>query len=37
MQISEEDRQALNDPATEARTSKTAYVPVADPAYAAQG
>jgi cytochrome c oxidase cbb3-type subunit 2 len=37
LQISEEDRQALNDPATEARTSKTAYVPVADRAYAAKG
>ena len=34
LQISEEDRQALNDPATAARTSKTAYVPVADRAYA---
>jgi cytochrome c oxidase cbb3-type subunit I/II len=34
LEISEEDRQALNDPATEARTSKTAYVPVADRAYA---
>ena len=34
LQISEEDRQALNDPATVARTSKTAYVPVADRAYA---
>jgi cytochrome c oxidase cbb3-type subunit I/II len=34
LQISEEDRQALNDPATEARTSKTAYVPVADRVYA---
>ena len=33
-EIAEEDRQALNDPATEARTSKTAYVPVADRAYA---
>jgi cytochrome c oxidase cbb3-type subunit I/II len=32
--ISEEDRQALNDLATVARTSKTAYVPVADRAYA---
>jgi cytochrome c oxidase cbb3-type subunit I/II len=32
--ISEEDRQALNDPATVARTSRTAYVPVADRAYA---
>jgi cytochrome c oxidase cbb3-type subunit I/II len=37
LQISEEDRQALNDPATEARTSKTAYVPVARRAYAAKG
>jgi cytochrome c oxidase cbb3-type subunit I/II len=35
-EISEEDRQALNDPATEARTSKTAYVPVAARAFAAQ-
>ena len=34
LQISEEDRQALNDPATEARTSKTAYVPAADRVYA---
>jgi cytochrome c oxidase cbb3-type subunit I/II len=34
LQVSEEDRQALNDPATEARTSKTAYVPVADRVYA---
>jgi cytochrome c oxidase cbb3-type subunit I/II len=34
LQISEEDRQALNDPATEARTSKTAYVPMAERAYA---
>jgi cytochrome c oxidase cbb3-type subunit I/II len=37
LQITEEDRQALNDPATEARTSKTAYVPVADRAYAGKG
>jgi cytochrome c oxidase cbb3-type subunit I/II len=35
-EISEETREALNDPATEARTLKTAYVPVVDPAYAAQ-
>jgi len=34
LQISEEDRQALNDPATEARTSKTAYVPAAKRAFA---
>jgi cytochrome c oxidase cbb3-type subunit I/II len=34
LEISEEDRQALNDPATEARTSKTAYVPLADRVYA---
>jgi cytochrome c oxidase cbb3-type subunit 2 len=37
MEISEEDREALNDPATEARTSKTAYVPVADRVYAGKG
>jgi len=34
LQISEEDRQALNDPATEARTTKTAYVPAKDRVYA---
>jgi cytochrome c oxidase cbb3-type subunit 2 len=34
LQISEEDRQALNDPATAARTSKTAYVPAAKRAFA---
>jgi cytochrome c oxidase cbb3-type subunit I/II len=34
LHISEEDRQALNDPATEARTSKTAYVPAAKRAFA---
>lgn len=34
LQISEEDRQALNDPATETPTSKKAYVPAADRAYA---
>jgi cytochrome c oxidase cbb3-type subunit 2 len=33
-EISEETREALNDPATEARTPKTAYVPRADRAYA---
>jgi hypothetical protein len=33
-EISEETREALNDPATEARTSKTAYVPAKDRAYA---
>ena len=37
LQIPEEDRQALNDPATEARTSKTAYLPVADRVYAQDG
>jgi cytochrome c oxidase cbb3-type subunit I/II len=34
LQIREEDRQALNDPATQARTSDTAYVPMSDRAYA---
>ncbi|HEX6010796.1 MAG TPA: cbb3-type cytochrome c oxidase subunit II [Geminicoccaceae bacterium] len=34
LQIREEDRQALNDPATQARTSDTAYVPISDRAYA---
>lgn len=34
LQISEEDRQALNDLATEARTWNTAYVPMADRVYA---
>jgi cytochrome c oxidase cbb3-type subunit I/II len=34
LQISEEDRQALNDRATKATTSKTAYVPLADRIYA---
>ena len=34
LQIYEEDRQALNDPATAARTIKTAYVPAAKRAFA---
>ncbi len=32
--VSEEDRQALDDPATVARTSSTAYVPLAERTYA---
>jgi cytochrome c oxidase cbb3-type subunit I/II len=36
LQIPEEDRQALNDPATQARTSDTAYVPKSERAYAEQ-
>ena len=32
--MSEEDRQALDDPATVARTSSTAYVPLAERTYA---
>jgi cytochrome c oxidase cbb3-type subunit 2 len=32
--IREEDRQALNEPSTQARTSDTAYVPISDLAYA---
>jgi cytochrome c oxidase cbb3-type subunit I/II len=34
LQIPEKDRQALNDPATQARTSDTAYVPKGDRAFA---
>jgi cytochrome c oxidase cbb3-type subunit I/II len=34
LQISEEDRQALNDPGTEARTTKMAYVPLVKRTYA---
>ena len=37
LSIQEEDRQALNDPATEAPTSDTAYVPVAARAEADAG
>lgn len=37
LKISEEDRQALNDPATQARTSNTAYVQQGMRTYAEQG
>jgi cytochrome c oxidase cbb3-type subunit 2 len=36
LEIREEDRQALNDPATQARTSDTAYVPRGERTYAGQ-
>jgi cytochrome c oxidase cbb3-type subunit 2 len=36
LQIADEDRQALNDPTTEARTPKMAYVPVGERAYVAK-
>jgi cytochrome c oxidase cbb3-type subunit I/II len=37
LKISEQDRQALNDPGTQARTSDTAYVPQSYRAYAGRG